>query len=1533
MSLNRRTPRRSGDLVSMPVAADTVIADGALVVAKAGYAAPGERAEGLAYLGRADQRADNFEGAAGALTVLIRRTGTFRWQNAPGADAVTLADLGATAYIFDDRTVTRTAAGASPAGMILGVDGHGVWVDGGVSASSPGGGGGNLEPIGTFEGDLAADIHTDAGFDWPVGDDFVAWETNDGGTLYWAYGPSIYGNPGITAAAVGDVAAAANRLRAAESIGGDIGQNFFVGRTAGNRALISSNTDSAGVTVRFFRYAGGVSLASRRTDAEIQALIDATPLSQLQGEVADSQIPAAIMRDAELTAAAVRGLLGLTAQEVDDLLTGATIAGQVITIEQNDGTTITLTVPAGAGGMADGVISSGAFNAAGTELTLTLTEGDPVVVSVPALLRGSGTSSGSAITHVPGADFDDPAGKTIDALYGDGEASNRRLGYLRAHSGSEAIFRFGHSIYDQAGHRESKWSFNHGSVEPRAINSALEEIYSPETPAATRGTVHVVVDRTDDASREAWEVNGALPVTLELVITDFSDDSITIVALPNADDDVQPGLRVYSSAADAYRFNVSHRYGIIFTLPDASTVALHSGTYVSRLVDRNALEDTIAILTHALQIVPDGPDTAVSGFHLAGTDYRLRYAYAGVFNPFRVAGYTQGTYVEANVGELDNSPVGLYFATQDFAGYDQVNQIIEPHNEIGWLRLDDEVRVFDPDPDAPRTWEFFPASFIRHGTQLYFYSGANLDAVGNDVTTLAGRTGYILLTGALIYDARSGFPSLGTDEVPDDALAVTDHGLYRVDVDRRAQTDPTGDWAAYAAMGYRGAHRFDPADPLEGETYYDSRHYLWRIGTLYTPHGSPFTEVEWRDGGVPAGALNAHFPSRARALHHANIADGAIVWTGSAVEVLSNFVAGENGYVHRRWFRVGASGQTDADQVITETTEFGGNVLRNTEDNVQAALERLDDVLAGSTGAQGALAGRVVATYDIAGTAPALVETTVGGSSTVPRDELDATDPEFELDPDLPADYGYAVSGAADASSKLAVPHVRPADEPGLLGHLVEMWVFPWAGRLDADIDAAATDIVLDSTLIDVTRVAAIAVGDTLRLGGAEEAVVDGVPADGAAGEAARTLSVVRGAAATAHSAEDAVQVGTARVKLGDDLIPWGAGSAQQAGSERRHSVSLPTGLPANASGRPAIDIKQRYFRPTNTNASISDIQLLSPGGSAQFSPDTRLIIRMAVVNQVIGTPGGQQSPGGVANLTPDIAQLTYYRYPDFAGATPADPTVSWRFDDGWLNGISAESDGWWATRAAALEQGMLNPDFDADTFDLHVATAQFIRSVVGGVYQYVDGAWDVEIEWGPEYSIDASSWHEAHAVGDNWRRLRLPDGGYDQPVYIGSAVFGNEWEPILTAHEFALSSDPDVYPENLNLSPYVELLIEIQGYQLGAGFSPWQGAQLRRPGAHWPTAEKDGGNDNDNANSRAAGVIYHHADGLNIYWHTHYEPHIDPVTTGGNDLPIVFGFRFKFLSPSGDGVDNDSDITHIRFFDSGGAGYEFHLRIFGRRQ
>lgn len=128
LTADRNTPMKDGELVAVAVAANAVIHAGALVVANAtGYAAPGSAAANLTYLGRAEEAVDNTGGADGAKTIQVRRGRAFKFANKAG-DLVTQALVGKACYIEDDQTVRATAAGTSAAGIVLGVESDGVWV-------------------------------------------------------------------------------------------------------------------------------------------------------------------------------------------------------------------------------------------------------------------------------------------------------------------------------------------------------------------------------------------------------------------------------------------------------------------------------------------------------------------------------------------------------------------------------------------------------------------------------------------------------------------------------------------------------------------------------------------------------------------------------------------------------------------------------------------------------------------------------------------------------------------------------------------------------------------------------------------------------------------------------------------------------------------------------------------------------------------------------------------------------------------------------------------------------------------------------------------------------------------------------------------------------------------------------------------------------------------------------------------------------------------------------------------------------------
>ncbi len=131
LSADRNTPMKDGELISVPMATNTTIYAGSLVVANgSGYAAPGSTATTLTALGRAEERKTN-SGANGAASILVRRGAVFKFKNS-GTDPVVQATLGKTCYIVDDETVSATNAGGntqSAAGKVVGIDADGVWVE------------------------------------------------------------------------------------------------------------------------------------------------------------------------------------------------------------------------------------------------------------------------------------------------------------------------------------------------------------------------------------------------------------------------------------------------------------------------------------------------------------------------------------------------------------------------------------------------------------------------------------------------------------------------------------------------------------------------------------------------------------------------------------------------------------------------------------------------------------------------------------------------------------------------------------------------------------------------------------------------------------------------------------------------------------------------------------------------------------------------------------------------------------------------------------------------------------------------------------------------------------------------------------------------------------------------------------------------------------------------------------------------------------------------------------------------------------
>lgn len=141
MTRSRRPPQIEGRLYTLPVAADVLIYEGALlVIDSSGRVKPATSAASLQAIGIADHYADNTGGAAEAIKVLVRR-GIFGFYNSAGGDEITSAEIGETVYMVDDQTVAKTNGGGtrSPAGCVRMIDQDGfVLVDVGMPSTIDG---------------------------------------------------------------------------------------------------------------------------------------------------------------------------------------------------------------------------------------------------------------------------------------------------------------------------------------------------------------------------------------------------------------------------------------------------------------------------------------------------------------------------------------------------------------------------------------------------------------------------------------------------------------------------------------------------------------------------------------------------------------------------------------------------------------------------------------------------------------------------------------------------------------------------------------------------------------------------------------------------------------------------------------------------------------------------------------------------------------------------------------------------------------------------------------------------------------------------------------------------------------------------------------------------------------------------------------------------------------------------------------------------------------------------------------------------
>jgi len=131
LTAGRNTRRRSGSLVSDPVAAATILYVGSMYALDAsGHAVPAGTAGAGVARAIARVEADNRTGIAAALSVEGERT-VAQYGNSAAADEITRTSIGALCYVVDDQTVAKTNGSGTraAAGRIVDVDSQGVWVD------------------------------------------------------------------------------------------------------------------------------------------------------------------------------------------------------------------------------------------------------------------------------------------------------------------------------------------------------------------------------------------------------------------------------------------------------------------------------------------------------------------------------------------------------------------------------------------------------------------------------------------------------------------------------------------------------------------------------------------------------------------------------------------------------------------------------------------------------------------------------------------------------------------------------------------------------------------------------------------------------------------------------------------------------------------------------------------------------------------------------------------------------------------------------------------------------------------------------------------------------------------------------------------------------------------------------------------------------------------------------------------------------------------------------------------------------------
>ena len=381
------------------------------------------------------------------------------------------------------------------------------------------------------------------------------------------------------------------------------------------------------------------------------------------------------------------------------------------------------------------------------------------------------------------------------------------------------------------------------------------------------------------------------------------------------------------------------------------------------------------------------------------------------------------------------------------------------------------------------------------------------------------------------------------------------------------------------------------------------------------------------------------------------------------------------------------------------------------------------------------------------------------------------------------------------------------------------------------------------------------------------------------------------------------------------------------------NNLTVPATTSVHASGASVfLDDKRGFFFGQTRNAQNDvddlDIILLSSGGV---------------------TEGGQESPGtpGVAELTPDLVTVTFYKWVLTTDGKPADPTAHWRFDDEWNGTTPFQGGGWYISRATALDEANNNPAFSQDTWTLWIATEQVRRRIVNDVYSYTNGGYTVTAAWDIQYSIDGSTWTTTEPT-DTYHYIRYRDqetGEFGPTIPIGTNVGSNDWQPIRTNDlVYPGGSDEDELQAAYDFGNFSDLLFVAASYRSvtvsdGMGGTmvvgvngPWHQCIISR-GAGWSVANANDGQDNNDEDDGSCFQFTYFATntGVGLLVWERGDDYIDlgnpPFLQDNAEPPRQMGGHMKIVSTDGD----EAHVTKFRFFDFSHDYARININIFAR--